>query len=134
MPVRGGRGPAETEDEKAELEALKAEVGQGVWEELAGDDYKTRLTEMREIARWESEPVAIYDTKMEQYTGFTLDVRPEQNQQWQAFVRRYLRGSSRPELLAAVSSSKLPFFKSVPCPSRNTNTFAIYSSQYLCFF
>jgi hypothetical protein len=97
-----------TKDETVELDEWKGKVGAGVWEEVRANDgggtYKKHLEWMRHIAQWEREPPDIYDTKMPERTQLAADVRPSARE-WQAFIRRYLRGATYPEVRALVNEA-----------------------------
>jgi uncharacterized protein (UPF0276 family) len=81
------------------IQHLEAKVG--VYEELNGD-LETRLDDMRAIAVWEREPLAIHGSLMDEYGATYHAVEIAEKQRWQAFVRHHLRSASKLDLLRRV--------------------------------
>jgi hypothetical protein len=80
---------------KAELTRL---LGDDIWRELSGNG-EQRIADMRAIAEWEREPVAIYDSLLEEYGGGGRRVWAADLRQWQTFLRTHLRRLKHHELV-----------------------------------
>jgi hypothetical protein len=64
----------EKSSDTEERSVLEAAVGYGIWEELTGDR-ETRLSDLRAIASWDKEPIAVYDILMPEYPNEGLPCR-----------------------------------------------------------